>query len=179
MTLLEAISPTSRVILAENSPAMMDVMHDVFELLKKTKDKAAASDWTIDYKLAWLTGRVGDIANTTRRRDAVRHAACAAVAWLASQHLSDMDILSRIAEERIRQRKLFAAREHSFRVDSPIVDWTRKLRMLVKEVGGVAAAIDRLEKSPRSKDFKRHFIQELVQVAAVAVAWLESFEVES
>ena len=159
-----------------NSPAMMDVIFKIQARINQTEIRAAALNFSTDTKLAWLVGRCGHIATTTRRNEAVLDVAACAFAWLESLHLSDMDILERIASERVRQKKLFADRIHHFRVDAPVVDWTRKLRVLAEEVGELAEAIDRLERNPRSKVLKKHFVEELIQVAAVAVAWLESLE---
>ena len=161
---------------AKNSPVMMDVIFKIQARIEQTQIRGAAQDFSTDTKLAWLVGRVGNIAQTTRRKDAVLDVTCCAFTWMESLHLSDMDILQRVADERARQRELFTAGKHNFRVDSPVVDWTRKLRVLTEEVGEVAQAIDQLETSPRSKILKRYFLTELIQVAAVGVAWLESME---
>jgi len=189
MSFLEAISPTARTLLngdrpdrsVKNSPVMMDVIMGVMDLIEKSNDRIAAVDFDLDLKLAWLTGRVGDIAKTMgeRRQQAVAHAAGAAFAWLLAMKLPETDVVARIADERLRQRQLFAARKLTFRVDSKAVgDW-RKLRALVEELGEVAEAVDQLEAHPRSRQHRAHMLGELVQVAAVCVAWLESYEVPS
>jgi NTP pyrophosphatase (non-canonical NTP hydrolase) len=82
-----------------------------------------------------------------------------------------------------------------FNCDSPIVDDNRKLRVLTEELGEVADAIDRLERLGKTdigffkslsmqkraaiKTAREHLRAELKQVAAVAVAWLETPEVGS
>jgi hypothetical protein len=164
-----------------NSPAMLTVLDQVFSLLANNNDRAAAIDLDTDTKLAWLYGRAAGIPNSMgpdKRELAVRATACAAIAWLDALHLSQMDIVERIADERLRQRELFTARKISFTCTSPVVGWPRKFRVLAEEIGEVAEAIDLLEASPRSKTAKKHFVTELIQVAAVLVAWLESFEVK-
>ncbi len=86
-----------------------------------------------------------------------------------------MDVFERIAQERVRQQELLREGKHTFTCASPIADDNRKLRVLVEEVGEVAEALDALE---NKKDWKRfdHLREELVQVAAVAVAWLEALQ---
>jgi hypothetical protein len=166
---------------AKNSPTMLTVLDQVFFLLNNNNDRAAALDFDTDTKLAWLFGRAAGVPNSMgpeKRALAVRAAACAAVAWLEALHLSQMDIVERIADERLRQRQLFTARKLPFTVTSPVVGWPRKFRVLAEEIGEVAEAIDLLEASPRSKVAKKHFVDELIQVAAVLVAWLEGLEVK-
>ena len=160
-----------------NSPALMNVLDKINHRLAEVNDRQAAKDFDLDTKLAWLGGRVGEIPNTMERANAVLNVSVVTVAWLESFNLGPTDIIARIADERSRQRELFAQRKHHFRVDSAMVGWPRKFRVLMEEVGEVAQAIDLLEASPRCKKFKRHLIEELIQVAAVCCAWLESHEV--
>ena len=90
-----------------------------------------------------------------------------------------LTVFARIANERSRQRELFHAGKITFDCASPLPDANRKLRVLVEEVGEVAQEMDRLEnlRDGRAACFAREDLQEeLVQVAAVAVAWLESLE---
>lgn len=90
-----------------------------------------------------------------------------------------LSVFERIANERIRQRELLMNVKHLFTCDSQCADVNRKLRVLVEEVGEVAEAIDSLEFSNpprRVRMLQAHLQDELIQVAAVAVAWLESFE---
>jgi hypothetical protein len=157
---------------------MMKVFGDIEGQMSLTNDREAARDFSLDTKLGWLAGHVGSVATTTRRHDALLRVAAVMFAWLESMHVKPLDILLKIADERVRQRELFKARKHSFRVDSPVVDTWRKLRVLVEELGEVAEAIDDLEKHPQHKQRRNHLITELVQVAAVTVAWLESMEVK-
>jgi hypothetical protein len=102
-----------------------------------------------------------------------------AVCWLKSLRLKLLEIFEMIANERLRQRQLFAERKFSFTCSSPVIDPCRKFRVLMEEIGEVAEAIDYVEQHPKSKFHRDHLITELVQVAAIAVAWLESFEVQS
>jgi hypothetical protein len=89
------------------------------------------------------------------------------------------DVRERITAERERQNALFAEGQIGFNCSSRIVDPARKLRVLTEEIGEVAQAIDLLENPKpfsRVKAVQVNFREELVQVAAVAVAWLESME---
>jgi hypothetical protein len=95
-----------------------------------------------------------------------------------------MDVMARVTKERIRQQELFLAGKLSFTCASHTADDNRKLRVLVEEVGEVAEAIDLLEAAESRGDgaasaLRREELHaELVQVATVAVAWLESLEVK-
>ena len=167
----------------KNSPALMTVLGNIYQLIAELEPWLIANEvQTADGRLAILVNHVGEIVDNIHpegRADDVTKVAASVVLWLRSLHLSDQDIAQRIADERIRQRELFANRSHTFSVDDPMVDWPRKLRVLVEEVGEVAHAIDQLDLHPRSKSHKAHLLTELIQVAAVCVAWLESMEVAS
>jgi hypothetical protein len=165
----------------KNSPAMMTVICKVLNY-QETAGYCPPEKHQTDVNLAIVTARLGGIVNTVNpreRQQSLLRLASWVWNWLESLNLSRSDIARRIADERDRQRELFAARKLKFRVDDPAVDWPRKLRVLVEEVGEVAQAIDQWEASPRCKKFRAHFITELIQVAAVCVAWLESMEVSS
>ncbi|HVU26529.1 MAG TPA: hypothetical protein VHG71_02195 [Verrucomicrobiae bacterium] len=95
-----------------------------------------------------------------------------------------MDAFELIAQERIHQKRMLAGGQILFNCDSPVVDDHRKLRVLMEEVGEVADAIERLEKVEAKKQQKGdtgqmkaariHLRAELIQIAAVAIAWLET-----
>lgn len=97
-----------------------------------------------------------------------------------------MEVFEMVAAERIHQKRLLAGGVILFNCDSPIVDDDRKLRILTEELGEVANALDRLEKALAKKirqgdtgaikAARNHLQTELIQVAAVAVAWLETPE---
>lgn len=82
-----------------------------------------------------------------------------------------LEVFAKIAAERDRQRQLFHAGKITFDCASPLPDPNRKLRVLTEEVGEVAQELDRLE---HCKDRRGDLETELIQVAAVATAWLES-----
>jgi len=99
-------------------------------------------------------------------------------------------ILEKIWLERLRQKQLLREGKIFFACDSPVVSHDRKLRVLTEELGEVAAAIDQIEilnplRQPRaelsepSTRAKNNLRDELAQIAAVAIAWLESFEKET
>jgi len=88
-----------------------------------------------------------------------------------------MIVFGAIADERLRQRQLLREGKILFNCDSPIVDLDRKLRVLMEEVGEVAREVDHIERG--SEIARAKLRTELTQVAAVATAWLESFEVKS
>lgn len=82
-----------------------------------------------------------------------------------------------ISIERDRQDELFVTGKLSFNCASRTAGPPRKLRVLMEEIGEVAEAIDLLENANgATRTSTRHLRSELVQVAAVAVAWLESLE---
>ncbi len=84
-----------------------------------------------------------------------------------------------ISAERDRQDHLFRSGKHQFSCTSPIVDVARKFRVLMEEIGEVAEAIDRLEATSKPHNATAaimHLTRELIQVAAVTTAWLESLE---
>ena len=91
-----------------------------------------------------------------------------------------MSVFERVAQERHRQNILFVEGHIPFKCASRVADPNRKLRVLMEEVGEVAEAIDLLETcKPGCKPHARmtnHLRDELTQVAAVAVAWLEAME---
>lgn len=80
-----------------------------------------------------------------------------------------------INAERDRQDELFRTGKILYNCASRTVDPSRKLRVLIEEIGEVAEAIDMLEQTKsRRHATGDHFCTELIQVAAVSVAWLES-----
>jgi len=92
-----------------------------------------------------------------------------------------LEVFAAIARERVRQRELLRAGKITFDVASTIPDDNRKLRVLVEEVGEVAQEIDDLEYAKHSavkKAVTARLKTEIIQVAAVCVAWLESMEVK-
>ena len=83
--------------------------------------------------------------------------------------------LDAIARERQRQEVLKRAGRFKYTCADPEMTLAEKLTVLVEEMGEVARAI--LEDGGLAND--RHHVklrEELVQVGAVATAWLESLE---
>lgn len=99
-------------------------------------------------------------------------------------------VLERIWLERLRQRDHFHSGRHNFSVASPVVSNDRKLRVITEELGEVAQEIDKLEAITKGRTesdaaFRQRLGQrrgklqdELTQLVAVGVAWLESMEEE-
>ena len=99
-------------------------------------------------------------------------------------------VLNRIWLERLNQRALFAGGKLSCAVESPTVSNDAKLRVVTEELGEVAKEIDALElltrerrEMPHTFKLRRARVQnrlhnELTQLAAVTMAWLEALEVE-
>lgn len=85
-------------------------------------------------------------------------------------------ILQRIWLERLRQKQLLREARILFDCASPVVDENRKLRALLEEVGEVAKELDRIEAMPSIRHARNDLRDELTQVAAVAIAWLEALE---
>lgn len=93
-----------------------------------------------------------------------------AFSWL---ELGDVPAVEEVYGERVRQRALFLMGGIHFDCASPKVNNRRKYRVLFEEAGEVAKALDQLERE--NTPWNQHQLcTELVQVAAVAVAWLES-----
>lgn len=105
--------------------------------------------------------------------------ASAAPLWKNTPRM--LEVFALIAAERVRQRELFHQGKITFDCASVIPDPNRKLRVLTEELGEVAQELEKLEaaKDKRATRFITEDLRdELVQVAAVAVAWLESMEGE-
>jgi hypothetical protein len=130
-----------------------------------------------DAKLADLFVMAGMLASAFRdpgwQRNHLRQLYGFTTGWLMSLGVNTPVVL--INAERDRQQKLFLAGEFHFTCSSPTASAPRKFRILAEELGEVANALDRLEARHSSLN-ARHLIEELVQVAAVAVAWLEALE---
>lgn len=138
-----------------------------------------------DHRLRWLWTRANDVGRdvndlllgelkelaTHNLQDDLAGLVALTLAWLAGAGVRHSE--NKIWGERERQRELFRASKISFDVANAIVDPARKFRVLAEEVGEVAHAIDQIENHGMAAG---NLHLELVQVAAVAVAWLESLE---
>jgi hypothetical protein len=98
----------------------------------------------------------------------------------AAHYTLDKNVLEQIWMERMRQRALIREGRIGFDCACPDVCDDKKLRVLTEELGEVAQAIDCLERPQHHaatvKQLRNGLKDELVQVAAVAVAWLEALE---
>lgn len=82
-------------------------------------------------------------------------------------------IYGAIAAERKRQEELLASGKFSWTCASPEISDERRLSVLMEEVGEVANDINEQNHDPQ---WREKMAVELIQVAAVCVAWLEALE---
>lgn len=116
--------------------------------------------------LAWQIATIAKyIFSRPQLRDNLRLIAVTALAWLPWSFETSCD---RIIAERARQEELLALGKFNFNCAMPHIADLMKLPVLVEEIGEVAEAI--LEGN------SVNLSTELVQVAAVCVAWLEALE---
>ena len=159
-------------------PMVTAVFGQIEAQLRLTNDRAAARDFSMDVRLAWLAGHVGNVANSTSCADNLLRVAAVTVAWLEAMELPAVFVHTSITEERLRQRQLFADKNISLAADAPATECWRKLRVLVAGLGRVAQAVEELEAGPRNNFVRNRLMAELVEVAAVAIVWLEATEAE-
>lgn len=167
---------------AKAERATAQVLNDIFAHSNRMLGYA---DRSADVNLAELTVGQGQLAfavmsKSSReiRRDHLQRIAAFTLGWLERIKGPDEDPFTLITAERRRQRELLRAGKFNLDVSHPTPDETRKLRVLVEEVGEVAEAIDKLE-AAKVLDLKQameHLRAELTQVCTVCVAWLESME---
>lgn len=131
-----------------------------------------------DYKLRMIAAALGDLATTLHANNPtvnrLKHIFGLATGWLISLGVSDPQ--SRITQERDRQEGLFRSGKINFTCASHTADNLMKLRVLIEEIGEVAEAVDKLEVHWHQINRRDHLITELIQVAAVSVAWLEALD---
>lgn len=99
-------------------------------------------------------------------------------------------VLDRLWLERLRQQELLRAGKLTFNCATAAISPDRKLRVLTEELGEIAEAIDQLESvtlgrkefrgafEARRKGKLAHLRDELTQLTACGIAWLESLETE-
>lgn len=135
-----------------------------------------------DAKLAALASHVGWLAalqgvggvDAAVVQDKLQTIAAYAAGWV-HELTGDAAATERmIREERLRQMRLLASGDILFDCAAVTVDPLRKLRVLIEELGEVAKAVDLLEEHPMIQARRDHLVDEVTQVAAVAVAWLEA-----
>ena len=89
--------------------------------------------------------------------------------------LPNAHLYEAIADERARQERLRIAGKFPFTCGDRTRSSLDKLPVLVEEVGEVARAVLQ-EHGTAVQDDARELREELIQVAAVCMAWLESLE---
>lgn len=166
-----------------------NVRVEIFAIIKDCPALMLASDpkESHDAKLLDLTIGLGHLAqavndNSTGRANRMLVSIAAHCAgWLHS--LGCNEGFAMINDERERQKRMLANHPDKYPVilDSNIADSKRKLRVLIKEIGVTAETIGMLEncRTNATPALEAELIAELVQVAAGAVAWLETPEVKS
>jgi hypothetical protein len=100
---------------------------------------------------------------------------------VARKYQLNDEILARVWMERLRQKHLLSIGKIKFDLASPVVSNDRKLRVTTEENGEVARAIDLLENAETPAAIlkaKRHLQEELNQLTACSIAWLEALEEE-
>ncbi len=140
-----------------------------------------------DAKLLKLGAWVGDLANRVAGKNIIgtQHAleiiAAHCVGWVDGNPGNIKDVFTAIAAERGRQIELRTdnPQRYTFDLAHPFPDPQRKFRVLFEEAGEVARECDHLEQTPKSRKVWPFLRDELIQTAAVCVAWLESLEVQS
>lgn len=136
-----------------------------------------------DQKLQELSKGVGSLARMFGFDNLARIGAYTSGWADLLQQKGEDGAISLINLERDRQDQLLREGKLLYNCASPVASDRRKLRALVEELGEVASAIDRIERDIERgvsatvyQGNTRHLRTELIQVAAVSVAWLESME---
>ena len=81
-----------------------------------------------------------------------------------------------VVQERARQRELWMAEKLPFNCDAEDIGLGEKLSALAEEFGEVAKEVNEANASIHPREPMQRLRIELIQVAAVAVAWAESLE---
>ena len=156
-----------------------DVRPVIYERMRNCSSRVLGFDGlkSHDDRLAMLCEGIGQLAlcikapKTWARENQLVRIAAYCAGWVES--MESADVFTRITAERERQNLLLRQGKFSYTCASPVADPRRKLRVIVEELGEVAEALFRLEAS-ECKANREHLIEELIQVAAVAVAWLDA-----
>jgi len=93
--------------------------------------------------------------------------------------MNQLDIIDEIVLERFRQKKLNANplnRRLRQDIADPVTADGYRLAVLVEEVGEVANQLNETTATLTGTDNRHSMKVELIQVAAVCVAWLEALE---
>jgi hypothetical protein len=162
-----------------------DARERIFSLIADNRQRLLAFDpaASCDQKLLELGAWVGSLAPMVLGKLSYQSwlvaIAAHCVGWVESNPGPVKDVFAAIHAERERQAELLRKGQIGFDVAHPLPDARRKFRVLLEEVGEVAKECDQLEQTPKSRTVWPFLREELIQVAAVCVAWLESLEVQS
>jgi len=151
-----------------DAPELLEVFGRIEAQLRLTQDRRAAKDFSMEVRLAWLTGHIGNLANNTSHDHNLLRTAAVTIAWLEAMHLPMTAAFTAIADERARHPFEPDARKYA-----PDAHGWRKLRALVEKLGLVAQAVAEVEAHPQSAACRNFLLAMLVQVAASAVEWQE------
>jgi hypothetical protein len=200
MSALEAFSPTARALLRHSpKPARKcpfgDIPKgraDVFTAVAHRKERLFATDRATPdvVKFKRLQAMIGNLVmtlggsiNTANKRQMVVAIGAHCVGWIESKGVLPVgrkgNVFDQIHQERVYQRQLFLDGKIAWDVSNTTVDDDLKLLTIGEEVGEVAEAVETLmlaKRALRQSKCTVHLCCELTQVAAVAVAWLESME---
>lgn len=175
-------SPVKKIITPRHE-VFGDVAHNQYRLLVRAEKTDDDRLLKIQIGLGFLAGVIR--ANEPREiRSVLQRLAAHATGWVEHLGITE-DVFALIHAERDRQERLFVVeKKFLFTCASRTASPVRKLRVLVEEVGEVAEAIDKIEVCEAAPaicrrhlpHLRKYFQDELIQVAAVCVAWLESLE---
>ena len=182
---LESISATANELLngaheIQNSPKMMSVLFKIDARLNASHTRENIVQSSPDTFLAILISHLGflPISMGNKTESTLLNIAAICVGWLETLGGPIEQIAANIADERIRQRRLFLAKKHSYQMESASVSNDKKIRVLAKMIGKLAAVTSEVERRPNSAETADQLRRRITQVAAVTVAWLESLEAQ-
>ena len=156
-------------------PAVREAVFSLVEsdvLVMRSAILGGSPNLNIDRKLSELVCGLGQLAAAQYSAPVhLRNLFGFTFGWLRQLRVNHAFNL--IHQERERQEQMFRDGTHDFTCSCHTVSFFRKLRVLTEEVGEVAQAIELVEKID-NPGRRQHLLDELIQVAAVLVAWLET-----
>jgi hypothetical protein len=193
-SLLEAISPTAKLLLMKNKkPNTVTPRQKVLSAVAFHQNRLLVRVEKTDVdRLCHFTsglGRCSDsLSQPAHLAENLKRLAAWCIGWAEVNGIKQ-DIITLIHQERDQQVKQFVEGQIPFECSSRVADPKRKLRELIQQSGQVALAlyqIETLNTSPKQDAWrkgmqirKNELNTELIQVAALCVGWLESLEEKS